>query len=152
MASPTAAQRVYYRLEKELPFPEVEPAVPIRVVEVRDLPIKGLIRRIRLVDPVVTSTARFTLSESQLVGAIPVGGNLDIITVHPTSMGTTPQDLIADGLANAEGDLAAGSEGIPFQLTPYETDYRLGSMWIGYAPTEFTETLVIQLTIEALFP
>tara|TARA_R110000824_G_scaffold16895_5_gene69431 strand:+ start:13786 stop:14229 length:444 start_codon:yes stop_codon:yes gene_type:complete len=146
-----AAQRVYYRVEVTIPYPDL---LAFEVVEITGLPIKGLIRRIRLTDTVEVNQVRFTLSESPFSGSppVPTGGALDIITKEPSTLGTTPQDIFANELANANGTAAAGNEGIPFELTPYETDYRTGSMWIGYTSNRRTETLTLQLTIESLFP
>ena len=148
MASPMAAQRIYYRVEKTL----TADAGAFTSVELTGLPVKGLLRRVRLVDATATTVVRFIFSESEFATGVPVGGEMDVISQGPALGVTTPEDLIADSLTMSSGDNAVGNEGIPFELTPSETDHRSGTMWLGFLSTVTTTTLILQLTIEPLFP
>tara|TARA_R110000824_G_scaffold16895_5_gene69432 strand:+ start:14238 stop:14660 length:423 start_codon:yes stop_codon:yes gene_type:complete len=140
MASPSAAERVYYRVEYDL---EGEAAGDSLFA---GLPLKGLIRRVRAISSEEATSVVLTFTEAPLVSTI----DLDLVMV--TRRLTTPADLIGDTLYDAQAIPAVGGQGVPFQLTPSSPGSTTGSLYFAWSGFVAGADAIIQLTIEPLVP
>lgn len=156
MAAPTAAQRVYYRIQQLLP--QTAGANP-EATELTGIPIKGLIRRVRFVAqstaappvPIVTNVD-FALGESAFVAGTygTVDGQLEVIMSGISA--PVPLDIFADGMRDSKANLARGNAGVPFQLTPSAVGSLTGSLFLAWETSVPNAGTTIQLTIEPLVP
>ena len=154
MASPSAAERVYFRIEQALP--QTAGRNP-ESFELTGVPLRGMVRRIRFTTerlgvPLVVNIT-FALSEGPFTASTldPAGGELDLISLHDAQT-QPPIDLIGRYLENSQGTGARGNQGIPFQLTPSSPGSRTGTLYLAWSTSVPNPDTTFQLTIEPLVP
>jgi len=156
MAAPSTAQRVYFRIEQRLPPSDL--ANTAQVLELTDVPLKGLIRRVRIIAGTITSSITnvdFALAESTFPAASydPVGGGIDLIMRNTGAAPVAePIELFADKLTDWTGVITRGNEGIPFQLTPSSPGSTTGTLYLSWETSFINPLTDIQITIEPLVP
>ena len=154
MASPNAAERVYYRIEQTLP--QTAGRNP-ESIELTGIPLKGLIRRVRFVaehsGASLVTDITFALGEGPFTAGTlePVSSELDLISLLDAQT-AAPFDLIGRGLLDANGGGARGNQGIPFQLTPSSPGSKTGTLYLAWSNSAPNPDTTFQLTIEPLVP
>ena len=124
-------------------------------IELLNVPIKGLVRRIRFVAEVggapIVVDVNFALSQSPFSPGTydPIAGELDRITWQ-AALVQPPIDLLADTLDDSQGNAARGNNGIPFELAPSSPGSTTGTLYLAWETSFVQPDTSFQLTIEPL--